>query len=520
MLHDDNWLSRHFTTMGMVWRLLVRQYRRWIQVPWVQKTVEYGVAALVGILMGVLLVVARASSTTMLGLVFLIPIGVTAVMLINDLERTVLAAIAISVPLNLDFSVIISPHARNTYNLLHGHHTIVALTELRVSLVTFMLIVGYAIWLTGTTRSGKKKLIHLFGGTSVPILALFLITTLSAMWATDRQLSYFRAEQVFELAVMYLYLANHLTTFDEMMFFIQVFMGAMLAESLLMIWQWLTGAEFWIVGIEAIVYSDPRRVGGTLGGPNIAGGLLAAYAAITSAMIWVFPKAHQKLFALVCFVAGSIALLSTASRSSWAGTVLALAVFSTVGLLRGWVSMEMVGLLVIGAMIIGAIFYPMIHERLTGDDNGSAESREKMAKLAWNMIQANFWFGVGANNYALLARDYYTSDVGYLGYVIDSSVHNRYLLIWAETGLFGLMIYLSFLISPLLTAARYVLSVHREVSLLALGFGGGLMALTLQMFVEHFDTRPSALMVWLLISLIASLRNLEDEAQRESGAVA
>ena len=107
---------------------------------------------------------------------------------------------------------------------------------------------------------------------------------------------------------------------------------------------------------------------------------------------------------------------------------------------------------VLNNFIIGGIFYPTISNRLTEDDRGSAASRPKMFRLAWNVITSSpshFFFGVGANNYALITPAYNTADVGNLGYVINSSVHNAYLLTWAETGLFGLLFFLSVLATPL-----------------------------------------------------------------------
>jgi O-antigen ligase len=168
-------------------------------------------------------------------------------------------------------------------------------------------------------------------------------------------------------------------------------------------------------------------------------------------------------------------------------------------------------------LTIGAIFYPVIANRLTADDRGSALSRVMMSKLAWNMIRASpehFFFGVGANNYALIAPVYVTSDVGNLGYIVDSSVHNVFLLVWTELGIIGLLIFLWFLINAMVKVWKNLRSNNRYVSLMALGLGCALLAVIIQMLADPFIARPKTMLVWLLIAMIASLDNMKTIADR------
>ena len=89
------------------------------------------------------------------------------------------------------------------------------------------------------------------------------------------------------------------------------------------------------------------------------------------------------------------------------------------------------------------------------------------------------------------------------------SVHNVYLLTWAETGLLGLLCLLSFLAAPLVKAWRHTRSDDRFVSLMALGLGCALLAIIIQMLSSPFVGRPINIYLWLLVALIASLDNLE-----------
>ncbi|MBN1452687.1 MAG: O-antigen ligase family protein [Anaerolineales bacterium] len=492
----------------MNWLVLQKKYKTLIATSPAQQIFELGLSLLIGLLVGAIVVLSWRFSAGVQGIVFLVPIGFMAFMLINDLEKTVLAAIAISVPLSLDFSLIISPYARNAENIAHGNLTIVSLTELRISLVLLVLILGYAIWILEAGRMGVRRP-RFFSATTIPSLGFFFVSMLSIYQAKDLQLSFFGMVQLLEFLLTYFYLANHLRTRQEILFFVQALMGGMLAENLLMILQWITGLHFWFAGIDATLYTDPVRVGGTFGNPNIAGGVISGFLALVCAMIWVFPKRSQKVFALLCFVTGCAALISTSSRASWVGFLVAFLIFSWIGFWRGWVNRKTLVWMLIGTTIIVLIFYPTIYSRITLDDSGSAESRVKMARLAWNVIRAHPWLGVGTNNYALVAADYNTADVGYLGYIIYSAVHNKYLLTWAETGLFGLLFYIAFLIAPIIEIWHHVRRGGRFQSLVGLGAGCAIASMSMQMLAEHFNLRTSMLFVWILVALATSLRNLE-----------
>jgi O-antigen ligase len=288
-------------------------------------------------------------------------------------------------------------------------------------------------------------------------------------------------------------------------------MAALLAESILMVLQWQTGLSFSVAGINAIFDPESHRAAGTLGTANSAGVVITGYLALTCAMFWLFPRRSQKVFAVICFVCGCVALISTAGRAAWGGFLVAVLAIILIGTQQGLVSRKTVIWLFLALILISGLFYPVISQRLTANDRGSAASRLVMAKLAWNVIRSSpthFFIGVGTNNYALIAPAYYSTDVGRLGYIINSSVHNAYLLTWAETGLIGLILYLIFLFTPLLQARKMLLLHDRFVSLMALGLGCALLAIYIQMLVDPFIARPKMIIVWLLIAVIASLDNM------------
>jgi O-antigen ligase len=177
-----------------------------------------------------------------------------------------------------------------------------------------------------------------------------------------------------------------------------------------------------------------------------------------------------------------------------------------VGLRRGWLKSEILIWLSIAVLVIGAIFYGAIFARITADDNGSADARLMMWKLAWNMIKAHPWLGVGAGNYALMTRDYYTPDVGSPEAVLDIQVHNAYLNMWAESGIFALLCYLSLMGSAILSAWSCIKSRSHFVSLMGIGLGFAIISLCIQMITGTFHLRSITLFTWSLIALAPNLQ--------------
>lgn len=490
---------------------VIEQNRRSYLASHNRKGLELGLSLIVGLLLGLLVGASSLLplSSDLQKIIFAIPFVITIVILFNNPEKLILAVIAIGIPLNLDFSVIISPYARNAQNIANGNRTIMALTEFRVSLILIAVIIGYVLWLVNRRGEGRPP-IRFFAGTSIPALGLILISMLSMLQTQDMQLSFFKVVQLVELFLIYFYLANALRTKPELQFFVAVFLGSMLAESILMLVQWQTGLSFSAAGVEVSI--SEGRAAGTLGTADAAGGIIAAALAIMCAVIWLLPRGMQKILAGAGFLLGCIALISTGGRAAWGSFVIVLVSFVLVGWRRGWVQGRSIVILSLITLVIAGIFYPEISARLTADDGGSAASRPMMFRLAWNVIQsspAHFFFGIGANNYALVAHNYNSAAVGNLGYVIYSAVHNTYLLYWAEVGLIGLLFFLGFLVNPLQKVWALVRSEDRFISLMALGLGCGLVAMYIQMFVDPFIARPKTVFVWLLIALVVSLSNVK-----------
>ncbi|MCU1316116.1 MAG: O-antigen polymerase, partial [Candidatus Acidoferrum typicum] len=110
--------------------------------------------------------------------------------------------------------------------------------------------------------------------------------------------------------------------------------------------------------------------------------------------------------------------------------------------------------------------------------------------------------GVGANNFTVVMDRYLTSDFreGWL-----FAVHNKYLLVLAETGIVGLLAFLAFLLGAL--RKGWQCWVHRDslLSPLALGFAAGIAGHMVHMSVDVFRGRPTQQLLWLIAGLLTAM---------------
>jgi O-antigen ligase len=113
------------------------------------------------------------------------------------------------------------------------------------------------------------------------------------------------------------------------------------------------------------------------------------------------------------------------------------------------------------------------------------------------MIRAHPIFGIGTNTYGLVMADY----VPFFLLQERWIVHNRYLLIWAETGSIG---FLSFLFLLAYTFQSLWKSAHSKdsfMSMLSWGLFISFTVLCLQMMVESLYDRVSDANLWLIYGL-------------------
>jgi O-antigen ligase len=144
-------------------------------------------------------------------------------------------------------------------------------------------------------------------------------------------------------------------------------------------------------------------------------------------------------------------------------------------------------------------------DRLFGDDHGAARSRATMARQALQVIEANPFLGVGANNYAVWYAQYPKQDLE--GQRLFTA-HNKYLLVWAETGIVGLIAFLGYLLSVIRRGWRGWQFRDRLLSPLALGFAAAVLGQMAHMFFDIFHSRPQVQTLWIVAALVSAIQQI------------
>jgi len=389
-----------------------------------------------------------------------------------------------------------------------------ALGGLGISLTTLALAGLYTSWLLKglMNRNREARPCWLINGA----LTLYLAISASSLFvAQDVSLAFFEFFLLLQLYLVYLYVANFVRTRQDVLFVVSLLLvGCVLASLAIIHVRLIDKFPPTIMGlpwglptrVQFEEYGPKLRIGGTIGSPNNAGGYLGFVLAVAVGVLLTNVGRAHKLLATVALVVGLPALVFTFSRGGWGAFALSvlamLFLFARRTQLFSWKA-------VLGSVVVLALLYLPFHkyvsQRLLEDDKGSAESRVPLMKLAYRIIEDHPVLGVGSNNFQAVMDRYITPELR-TGFFY--TVHNKYLLVWAETGFLGLMAYLAFLAGTLRTGWQCWRFNHDLLSVLSLAFAVALTGHMLHMGVDVFNGRPLAQLVWLTAGLLTAIHRM------------
>lgn len=189
---------------------------------------------------------------------------------------------------------------------------------------------------------------------------------------------------------------------------------------------------------------------------------------------------HRKTLLLAATLAGMVSVILSLARGSWIGLVTALALL--IGL--GWYKLSagernryfvsVFGIAVLLCLLLSP-FAGRIYDRLTQDDQGSAQIRVPLMETALRMIEDNPAVGVGLNGYRTNMTRYDETGM-FVSQVFPNPVHNIFAHITAEAGIIGSAIFCLLIALSLFESFRMMGSDDRLLAALSLGLGLGMIA--------------------------------------------
>jgi O-antigen ligase len=208
-----------------------------------------------------------------------------------------------------------------------------------------------------------------------------------------------------------------------------------------------------------------------------------------------------KAAAVLCAALATVALVYTQSRGGWLAVILSVTLLWLASV--RYTRHPLLPLVLALCLAAGVLAFSgdTVASRLTGDDNRSAQSRLPLMRTAMKMIQDYPVVGVGPNNYSTVMRDYGAvhGDWGDFTFI----VHNKMLLVWAETGLGGLISFVWFLLATIRLGWKGWRARHPWLSPIALGLTGALVGHVVHMQVDLFSDRSQVEMLWLIAALLS-----------------
>lgn len=462
--------------------------------------VAIAVPVIVGLALGGVLVFARGLSPEWKGLVILATIAPTVALLFRDINKLMLIALVVDIPLGLDIALVkrLGPHSGGPNGFL-------------ITPMTMVLVIGYGTWIARRSF-GEKESISTQTDITAPALVYLLAMLLSAFQATEMWYSITELFLHAQLFLMYFFLINHAKDWSSVRLLSTTLVICLLLESLVMLAQYFTGLEVSALGISTNangtdIESATLRAAGTFSGANSAGTFLATTLAITFAACLANNRLINSKLAFITLLIGTAALTTTLSRSALSAFGLSLLIIILQAARRRLGLRASLMLLILAALLLVG-FSTQLTERFTDSGQQSAEARVLHAKLAFNILDDYMFTGVGLNNtwFVVAQGDYLPFEM--IGRRF-TRIHNKYLGIWVESGLFGLLAFVWLLLAG---ARRALLGlIHakdRYTSLAITGLLAALFVYSWHMLTAAFSGRDRLQLLWLFLALIAIIAEL------------
>lgn len=355
---------------------------------------------------------------------------------------------------------------------------------------------------------GMKRLfsykIELFGKTEVQISFLFLFSLLISTFISARFLpSFYAWLRIFLYFCLFIYTLVEINVEDNYFKILDILSISVFLVSLLSITQFLKqgsvfnnylvlGEQPYSAGVFGITKENVfgRSVVPAYGlfrHPNALGGYLAI------SLAWLFCFIKKRKFYVISFVIGLISIIFTFSYTSW--LALTAAIFFHLSFSKNPSKIKKYkksAVFIVLIIFLFSLLMPFMDKfKLNLESNRSISRRVNFTSASYGLIKENFLFGVGLNNFTVFVDKYNfdSSDIRF-----SQPVHNIFLLIFSESGVFGFVFLIGFIYFSL---KRLVNSSYFHVFLISV-----LQIILLGSFDHYLITMHQILLLfWMIFGL-------------------
>jgi O-antigen ligase len=391
-----------------------------------------------------------------------------------------------------------------------------ALGGLSISVTTFCLAALYALWLVkaalGVSPGFRPR------PRVSPWLIVYLVAVCCSVFvASHLDLAAYEIFMLVQTFLIYVYIVKTLGRREDIFLVTNLLITSMLLHAVVMIGLLGIGHNVHLGPFLARIESG-MRVGGTFGSPNGAASFISLLLAPCLAMQMAGRSRRQRWLAMVALLVGTFALVVTLTRGGWLAGGVSVSLFCICTWRRGWLSP--MAPLAFGACAALAVtlYVGAIGSRLTFEEGSTVMGRLTLIELAYDMAIDNPLFGVGANNFAA-NMDRYIAYLDLPGTWLHT-VHNKYMLVWAENGPLGLLAFACFLTAMVRQGWRTWKIGNGIIALLGLAFGVGVLGQMLHMNMDLFNSRPQLQVLFVVAGILTVLdamaRHDADQSSHEN----
>jgi len=427
-------------------------------------------------------------------------------------KRLLLSLLILCIPFNVDKSFFLQP----------GHTG--GAVGLSISIWEISLFFLIAIWISEMLFK-KDQEIHLLAKWSIPFFCLIGFGLLSMVKSSNISLSIFEIIQLTKVYLLFFYIANNIKTERDLRYLVLILFITLFLEASLGLFQYFSGRSFDLAVLGGgkekfamtLATKSTLRVPGTFGTSNAFGSYLIMLLPLLLSVFFFATKRTHKFLYISLLILGAILLILTLSRGAWVGFTASVAVILFLTYAKSGSKLKTIfvgGFFLITVAILIFTFSETILLRFYADDHGSAMSRIAMMRTAFEMIKANPFLGVGINNYCQVMANY---DPTGLASVYLQPVHNVYLQIAAEIGIFGLCVFLWLIFVLYREALRDFKKTADSVSFVRFGLVGGITALLVHSLVNNGSLGDDIfILFWLLAGLLVATVRISSKPDEEN----
>ena len=344
-------------------------------------------------------------------------------------------------------------------------------------------------------------------GLRVGKLGALVIATaiISAMFSSVRRYGIYAVVEMLQFLFIYIVTVNVVRSKYDLSLVIQLLLITLLIQCAVFCVQTISGTQFTMTG--QIVRSGDTgllRASGTVGVTSSGYAIFVEPLVFTAFALWrIRDSGASRVWTGFLTALGAVTLILTDNRTSWLTLLIGVSLVeflcrarSIARPLSGKVLLSAGTIFVVSVMMMLPLILPRLHAA-HGDD---WQTRKDLMRIAIRMIAGNPIVGVGPGAYPFRLREYIPNDVGNWLWV----VHNEYLLVWAERGLLGFLVWLAWIRSGLRQAILATTVKARQFQAFGIGCVAGIVGLLWEYVLNVYPPYSCYALLWCLFGVLVA----------------